>query len=247
MLRRPRNAGILVHRGKEAGPGAWPGSLDEPTWRSLVALLDDPGRRTTPGNERKYLGSGIYLCGPCGATLRAVTSNREAGKGRHLAAYACREGKHVVRKMEPLDEFVQRALLRRLSRPDAADLFAVREEPVDVKGAQSAMREARRTLDMLAEEVGSGVMSMQEWRIASKHARQRMEAAEVVLSRAVEVNPVAGLVAAEDIEKAWNDLDLARQRAALAFAMTVRVHPARRGRLPGGVYFDTDSVQIDWK
>ncbi|MGW0131871.1 recombinase family protein [Streptomyces sp. NPDC003299] len=249
MLRRPRNAGILVHRGKEAGPGGWPGPLDEPTWRSLMAILDDPGRRTTPGNERKWLGSGLYECGPCGATVRCSTSNRDAGgKGRHLAAYSCREGKCVVRKAEALDDYVQRVLLKRLSRPDAAELFASREgAPVDVKAAQDTLREARRTLDELAAEVGSGAMSMQEWRIASKAARDRLEQAQAVLAQAVEVNPVAGLLAAEDIVAEWNRLDLSRKRAAISYCMTVKLYRARKGRLPGGGYFDTESVEITWK
>lgn len=248
MLRRPRNAGIVRHRKREAGPSAWPAALDEPTWRSLVALLDDPSRRTTPGNERKYLGSGLYLCGLCGASMRCTTSNRRRGGPlAYEAAYGCRKSKHVIRKAEPLDDYVQWQLLQRLARPDMADVLAARDEPVDVRGAQEEMRAARRMLDELAAELGAGAMTVQEWRIAAKGARARMEAAETVLSRAVEVNPVAGLLGADDIEAEWNRLDLSRRRAVLAYMMTVTVRPARRGRLPGGAYFDADSVSIEWK
>lgn len=248
MLRRPRNAGILRHRGKEAGPGNWPAPLDEPMWRSLVAFLDDPSRRTTPGNERKYLGSNLYVCGVCadGTTMRCSTSNKVAG-GTYFAAYGCRVAKHVVRKAEPLDDYVQLLILDRLSRDDAADLLAAREDPVDVRGAQKDMREARETLNGLAQELGSGEMDIQEWRVASKAARDRLKAAEAVLSRAVEVNPVAALVAAEDVEAEWNRMDLSRQRVVIAYLMTVTIFPARRGRLPGGTYFDTDSIRIVWK
>lgn len=248
MLRRPRNAGILVHRKREAGPGAWPAPLDEPTWRSLMALLEDPSRRTTPGNERKYLGTGLYVCGVCGATMRCMTSNKErSGERRFEAAYGCRKSKHTVRKAGPLDDWIQWQLLRRLERPDMADLLAAREEPVDVRGAQEGMRSARRMLDELAVELGAGEMTLQEWRIASKGARARLEAAEAVLSKAVEVNPVAGLLGAEDIEAEWNRLDLSRRRAVLAYMMTVTVMPGRKGRLPGGTYFDAETVDIVWR
>jgi len=247
MLRRPRNAGILVHRGQEAGPGNWPAPLDEPTWRSLVALLDDPGRRSSPGNERRYLGSGLYRCGVCpDQTMRAGTSNKRAG-GRFFAAYTCRKAKHVVRKIEPLDDYIQLLVIGRLSRSDAAELLARRDDPVDVRAAQRDLREARVTLDGLAEELGSGEMDLQEWRIATKSARARKAAAEDLLARAVEANPVAGLVGAEDVEGEWNRLGLSRKRAVISYLMTVTVHPARRGRLPGGTYFDTDTIQIDWK
>lgn len=247
MLRRPRNAGIVRHRGEEAGPASWPAPLDDPMWRSLMQLLDDPDRRTSPGNERKYLGSGLYECGLCGdgTTMRAGTSHKQGG-GRYLAAYSCRLRKHVVRKVEPLDDHVQLVVLERLSRPDAGELLARREDPVDVRGAQRDMREARATLDGLAEELGTGAMDLQEWRIASKGAKARLEAAEALLARAVEANPIAGLVGVDDVEAAWNRLDLSRQRAVIAYLMRVKVHPARRGRLPGGMYFDPDSVQIEW-
>lgn len=247
MLLRPRNAGILKHRGQEAGPGNWPAALDEPTWRSLVGFLSDEARRLTTGNTRKYLGSGLFECGICadGTTVRAVTSNKD--DRRHLMAYSCRKLKHVVRKVEPLDEWVVTQVLERLQRDDAADLLAEREDPVDVKGAQQDMREARQTLDELAEALGSGEMSLPEWRTASKAARARLERAESTLSHAVEVNPVAGLAGAEDVVAAWNQLDLSRQRAVVASLMTVRLHPARRGRVKGGGYFDPATVEIVWK
>ncbi|MGW2720872.1 recombinase family protein [Streptomyces sp. NPDC001492] len=246
MILRPRNAGIIRHRGQEAGPAKWPALLDEATWRSVVSLLSDPGRRSTPGSERKHLGTGIYECGLCGnQTMRTVTSNRSGG--RNEMAYACRVSKHVVRKAEPLDEYVTFLVLDRLSRDDATDLLAAREEPVDVRGAQRDMRQAREVLDGLAQALGEGAMDLQEWRVARKAARDRLEQAEQTLARAVEVNPVAGLVGVEDINAEWKQLDLSRKRAVIVFMMRVRVHPARRGRLPGGAYFDDDTIEIIWK
>ncbi len=240
MLRRPRNAGVLVHRGQEAGPGGWPAALDEPTWRSLVALLDDPARKNTPGNERKWLGTGLYTCGLCGALVRTAISNR-------TTSYGCRVSKHVIRKADPVDAFVQGLVLERLSQPDAGELLAAREDPVDVRGAQRDMREARRTLDALAAALGAGEMDLQEWRVARQAATARLEKAEQVLAQAVQANPVAGLVGAEDIGAAWNRFDLSRKRAVISYLMTVRLRPARRGRLPGGAYFDAESVEIVWK
>jgi DNA invertase Pin-like site-specific DNA recombinase len=248
MLRRPRNAGIVKHRGKEAGTASWPAILDEPLWRSVCALLDDPDRRVTPGNERKYLGSNLYVCGLCGdgTTMRCSTGNKTKG-GLHIASYACRRSKHVVRRVEPLDDYIRLLILDRVSREDAADLLAEREDPVDVRGAQRDMREARETLVELAEALGVGEMDMQEWRAASKPAKERLKRAEDVLSSAVQANPVVGLVGVKDPEAAWNRLGLSRQRAVLAYLMTVTVRPARRGRLPGGVYFDADSIDVDWR
>lgn len=248
MLLRPRNAGILQHRGQEAGPARWPAILDEATWRSMCAVLTDPTRRTTPGNERKWLGSGIYFCGikGCGLTVRASTAGTASGRV-HLPAYRCRTLRHVTRRCDLLDEYITLLTLARVSRPDAVDLLAQHDDPVDVAGAQRDMREARGTLDALAGALGAGEMDMQEWRAASGAARRRLQAAEDVLSRAVKANPVASLVGAEDPRAVWGGLDLSRRRAVVSYLMTVTVHPARRGRLPGGARLDTDAIEVQWR
>ncbi|WP_187282801.1 recombinase family protein [Streptomyces sp. MS191] len=246
MLLRPRNAGILKHRGKEAGRGGWKALLDEPKWRSAVAVLTDESRRTTPGNARRHLGSSLYVCGVHGATMKLASGNT-MNHQRGLPSYSCRVSKHVMRRVDLLDAHVQAAVLDRVSRPDAVELLAAREEPVDVRGAQKDMREARATLTQLATALGDGSMDMLEWRAASGAAKKRLAAAEAVLATAVRANPVVGLVNAEDPEAAWNALDLGRQRAVIDFLMTVVVLPARRGRLPGGGYWDPEAVRLDWK
>lgn len=243
MLKRPRNAGILQHRGEEAGPSKWDAAIDEPTWRSLRSVLDDPSRIPAASNVRKHLGSGLYLCGVCGEALTSFSK----GSGKP-AKYKCRKNECVLRDLVLLDTWVQGSLLRRVTAPDAAELFAAREEDgVDVKGAQEDLRAAREQLDELAAAFGAGEIDMQEWRVARSGARARKERAEALLASAVKVSPVAGLIGAEDVEAKWAGLDLARQRAAIDWAMTVRVLPARIGRQHGGSYWDPDAVRIEWK
>lgn len=249
MLRRPRNAGLVVHRGLEVGPAEWPAALDEATFRSLAAVLDDPDRRTSPGGSRKYLGSGLYVCGVCAETLLGATSNgRNPGaETRYWPAYRCKTRKHLSRRRDLLDDFVQLTLLNRLARADAADLLAERDDPVDVRAAQADMAGARATLDELAAALGAGALDMRSWQVASEGARKRLADAEARLGCAVKVNPVAGLVGAENLDEAWGDLGLSRQRAVIDYMMTVTIHPARKGRMPGGGYWDSDAVKIKWK
>lgn len=243
MLKRPRNAGILQHRGEEAGPSKWDAALDEPTWRSLRGVLDDPSRIPTASNVRKHLGSGLYLCGVCGETLTSFSKG-----GGKPGKYKCRKNGCVLRDLTLLDKWVQAHLLRRVQEPDAAELFAgLKEEGVDAKAAQGELKVAREKLDELAAAFGAGEIDMQEWRVARAGARARKERAEALLASAVKVNPVAELLGAEDAEAKWAGMDLARQRAAIDWAMTVRVLPARVGRRPGGAYWDRDAVRIEWK
>lgn len=243
MLKRPRNAGILQHRGEEAGPSKWDAALDEPTWRSLRDVLEDPSRIPTASNVRKHLGSGLYLCGVCGETLTSFSKG-----GGKPAKYKCRKNGCVLRDLVLLDKWVQSHLLLRVKEPDAAEWFAGREEEgVDVKAAQEELRVARQKLDELAAAFGAGEIDMQEWRVARSGARARKERAEALLASAVKVNPVAELIGADDVEASWVGMGLARQRAAIDWAMTVRVLPARIGRQRGGSYWDRDAVRIEWK
>lgn len=243
MLKRPRNAGILQHRGEEAGPSKWDAAIDEPTWRSLRGVLDDPSRIPSASNVRKHLGSGLYLCGVCGETLTSFSKG-----GGKPAKYKCRKNGCILRDLVLLDKWVQFYLLDRLGKPDAAEAFTGRDEDgVDVKAAQDELKAARENLDELAAAFGSGEIDMQEWRVARAGARVRKEQAEAVLATAVRVNPVVDLIGADDVEAKWRGMDLARQRAAIDWAMTVRVLPAKIGRQPGGSYWDRDAVRIEWK
>lgn len=243
MLKRPRNAGIIQHRGEESGSSKWNAALDELTWRSLRGVLDDPSRIPSAANVRKHLGSGLYVCGVCGDALTSFSKG--AGKP---AKYKCRRNNCVLRDLVLLDKWVQSYFLRRLKEPDAAKVFAGREEDgADVSAAQEELKTAREDLDGLAAEFGAGEIDMQEWRVARAGARVRKERAEAVLATAVRVNPVAELFVADDVEAKWNNLGLARQRAAIDWVMTVRVLPARLGRQPGGGYWDADAVRIEWK
>lgn len=243
MLIRPRNAGILQHRGEEAGPSKWDGALDEPTWRSLRAVLDDPARIPTRSNVRKHLGSGLYLCGVCGETLTSFSK----GTGKP-AKYKCRKNDCVLRDLVLLDQWVVWHLLKRLGEPDAVEMFARQQEGgPDLGAAQAALEDARKGLDELAAAFGAGELDMQEWRIARAGLRKRKEEAEAVLSSAVRVNPMVELLQAQDRAAAWNAWDLARQRAAVDWAMTVTVLPAKTGRRPGGSYWDPDAVVIDFR
>lgn len=243
MLKRPRNAGILQHRGEEAGPSKWDAAIDEPTWRSLRGVLDDPSRIPSASNVRKHLGSGLYLCGVCGETLTSFSKG-----GGKPAKYKCRKNGCILRDLVLLDKWVQFYLLDRLGKPDAAEAFTGRDEDgVDVKAAQDELKAARENLDELAAAFGSGEIDMQEWRVARAGARVRKEQAEAVLATAVRVNPVVDLIGVDDVEAKWRGMDLARQRAAIDWAMTVRVLPAKIGRQPGGSYWDRDAVRIEWK
>ncbi|MFJ4924094.1 recombinase family protein [Streptomyces sp. NPDC088736] len=82
-LLRPRNAGLIDHGGEIVGKASWPPLTTEDKWRAAKSILEQPERRTTPGNARRWVGSGIYGCGALVTRYRAEGGQEFVHSGRY--------------------------------------------------------------------------------------------------------------------------------------------------------------------
>lgn len=244
MLLRARNAGIAVYKGEEIGKGAWDALVPEEKHRAVVAILKDPSRRTTPGTQPKWFGSMIYRCGKPGCTAFQVVT--QSG-GRKYPSYRCQTRHGGGRHAATLDDYVQDVIVERLSRDDAQDLLLPGPDGVDVAALQLESETIRRRLTDLAALFGSGQIDMTQFTEGSDIARKQLEGVNQQLARAARQDPLAPLVGALDVRKAWNAMDLPRQRAVLRELVDVTLMPPRRGRMPNGGYFDYDAIEFRWK
>jgi site-specific DNA recombinase len=240
MLLRPRNAGLLLHRGEVVGEAAWDAVVPEARWRSAHAILSDPGRTTTKGGGRVWLGTGLYRCGECGETLTCTTERR--GRG----VYGCLPTKHVTRIAEPLDAYVTEIVKERLRQPDAVELLTVAD--VDANDLQIERQGVRGRLDELARLFGAGDIDAAQLTEASTTLRARL--AELDAQWASLASPLAGVVG-RDPDEAWDELDLDRRRAVVDALVSVTVMPAPKGRpkgwKPGDSYFSSEYVDVQRK
>lgn len=248
VLARPLNAALVSLGGEICGDGAWPAIVTAQQWRACRAVLADPARRLGPGPQRRYLLSGIALCGTCGAALGIGAA---AGA---IPQYRCRarlardpRGAHANRFAAPLDEFTAALAKARLKRRDAAGLLRA-----DHGAERAALLEAKAGLE--ARKAGqwqlykSGVISDLEL----TDGRREIAAALAVIRdrRAVldQADALAPMIA--DPEAAWERAGLEQRRAVVAALMYITVFPARRGRPEGtpraGAWFDVDSVDVRW-
>lgn len=249
VLVRPTTAGLRASGGDVICKGLWEPLLDEDTWRGLLAVLQDPSRRTTDRYARTYLGSGLYICGVCGGTL---TGNSTAGgsHARRSAAYRCRSadrdgGSHVVRSVTALDGFVGEVLLQRLARPDGVEAMAPPVPDTASLHAEAAVLRAR--MDEAARGWAAGALTQGQLLAATGELRSRLEAVEQKIGNLNRGNVLEGLVG-HDHGSTWKQLSLDRRRAVVALLIEVTVLPRPHGgRLPGGGYFDPDSVRISWR
>ena len=243
VLLNPRYAGLKVHRGKEIGKGDWTALIDEDTHRGLVAYLSDPARIKCTSFVRKYLGSGVYVCGRCGGPMRAAFPG---GKGA-ARTYECKTHQHVVRRGEPLDEYVERLVLGYLSEPETRQRLAVMlhgGERVDVDGLHTRRAALGARLDELAAMFAAGEIDASQLRRGTNDLRAQLAGVDQVLAELSRRSPVADLLAAEDkLREYWDRLytgherqsaarNLHCHRAAGAARHQVRLQPHRH-RLEG--------------
>ncbi|NIL56215.1 recombinase family protein [Salinispora arenicola] len=178
MLLRPRNAGLMEHRGEVVGYATWPPLVDEDRWRAAASVLTDPARRTQTSGARRWLLSGIAWCGVCGAPLRCTLQNsNRAG----VPSYTCKASKHVARNAVELEAYVYAVVVERLSRPDAIDLLSAPDRAT-TSALHTDAAALRERLNELATAYAEGAIDAQQLRQGSERLRSRL--AELNVQRA---------------------------------------------------------------
>lgn len=244
VLLRPRNAGLMEHRGEIIGDAEWPAIVPAEKWRAVVRTLEDPARRTNPGTSAgKWLGSGLYRCGACGTTVRATMSD-----GRR--AYRCLQS-HVVRVQGEVDAYVEAVIAERLRRPDLGDLLRRASAAPDLQHLEARTIELRARLNQMAAVFAEGGIDAEQLASGSKLLTKQLDAVRAQITTALADTAVAGVAEAPDPGLAWLQADLSRRRAILDVLAEVSLLPSGRGRRPGWSpgesYFRPESVQIRWK
>lgn len=258
---RPRNAGLMEHRGEIVGPALWPPIIEETKWRAIIALLNDPSRRTSPGSRRRWQGSGLYECGVCveaGAekttVVVATAGLSTGGERKSVPSYRCAAGRnHVARNPIHLDRYVSMLVVERLSRPGAVVAFEGSSDDSTAR-ARVLEREALRVRDDAAAEMfAAGQMTKgQLIAVNEKTAKRRAELdqADAAAARVTALAPFRN----GDAQTVWDGLDLDRKRAVISQIMRVIILPSKLGRPDGWTpeygkewgYFDPKFINIIW-
>jgi DNA invertase Pin-like site-specific DNA recombinase len=243
ILLNPRIAGLSPYHGEIVGRGDWEPLVSEETWRAVRGILEDPARKP-PRGVRTLLG-GLALC-PCGNVVSGMPNHRGYRVYRCAPATRNRDwkGGHVSRQAVPVEEFIEKLVIARLSRDDAADLVTVEDVGVDVAALREEAAAIRRNLEELAADRATGLISRAQMLKATEVGNARLAEIGTELDHASRENVLAPLVAAENAAAAWADLDLSRKRAAIKTLMVITLHsPGRGARRP----FDPATVGVDWR
>lgn len=245
VVLRPRNAGIVLHEGKRIGKGAWDAILDEDTFAALEALLRDPERAKHISYVRKYQGSGVYVCGVCGATMGTASQVGSARATERRKVYSCSQSKHLGRVAEFVDEYVSENVIARLSDP--AVVKVVFGADVDVSGLHAKRDGLRARRDELGEFFGLGRIDGAALTRGTDALNAQIAVIDAQLTEARAASELKQIAGADDIRKGWEAAPPDVRGKVIDALMTVTILPAGRGRQAGGGYFDPTKIQIDWK
>lgn len=237
LLKNPRHAGLVVHRGEVVGEHADGHSvIDRETFEAVQLILRDPARRMAPGRPTITLFSGIVRC-RCGAPMGGVAKN---GRGY----YGCRTGKHsYIRERAMVDGPMLDLLGEVVAGLQVAGALAV--GPVDVDPTEHEARVLGARLEALAGLAASGALDPLDFAAASKAIRTELAALDVRRARgAARTANLSALDGWDRLVDRWRDdpNDVDDLRVAVAELVDfVDVLPAAVYRKPA-----PSDVRIEW-
>lgn len=231
VLARPRNAGYRVHRGQVIGKGGWPSIISDDEYDAVRDILKHPHRNTYSGvRTLKWLGSGLYRCGKCGADLRSATATTRKTTRARLHIYRCRTDSHLTIHAEPADAYVLKTMCELLDQYGAALLPAPPDNKEHVQRLRDEATAARIRYHQLEDMFGDGEITREG--LARQKARIEAKLAEIhqELDQYNDASPLAGIADAASPSTAFLDQPVARQRAIVDALVTVTIKPSERGR-----------------
>jgi DNA invertase Pin-like site-specific DNA recombinase len=249
FLRKPRNAGLRTYQAERGavdrdtvlGKGNWPALVDEDTFWAVQAVIDNPDRRPGPRTVRRYLLTGVLLCGKCNGQYRL---SGLWGKGAHDIVYVCKQCRGVSIRAQHVEPQLVGLIGGRLAQPDAVDLL--RAEEHDTAEAEALRVESNTLLarlDQIADERADGQLTGRQAQRATERVQARLDAIESRQKDQTRVRVLDGIpVGRPEAADAVKRLSPDRFRAVLDLLATVTVTPVGKG----GHTYRPDRVQIHW-
>lgn len=235
MLLNPRYGGLRSYRGEllktdesdEGSATQWKGAVDPDIWRAVHGILSQSSRRKNFTSGRKYLLTGIAVCGACDAPISSGLKEMK-DKSRYTV-YACKKCYGSTRRQDKVDRLVVDLVLGFLSRPDAAELL-VDQQAEDLEALRRRERVLMDRLDELVLDRADGVLDRRDYQLARAHVEGQLAEVTEKMRGGDRHRLLEDLVTASDLRKVWESKSLDKQRAIIRTLMRPRILPAGRGR-----------------
>jgi site-specific DNA recombinase len=255
-LSNPEGNGTLTHKGIEHR-AVWPAFATQETHAQLSTAFEQNSQPWAHGllAGRKYLLSGLAVCGNCGTPMYG--QRRNLNKGDKQRRYRCRgQDNHgqswgcgkVYRDQAALDDFVIQAVFARFDSPEAARILAPKEdqEHAGALGQQLAAHRAHR--NQLVAEYGRGEHKKADYKIMLAAADESIEKTQAELAKLHAAKVAGSIPALGLLQEVWDASSLEWQRNVIRLVVErVVVKPRTPGaRLKDGRLFNPNDIEIQW-
>lgn len=239
MILSPTQAGLVTHKGEILGPGKWQANISETDWLKVKAILEDPARRTTQGQARRWQGSGVYRCAVCGAGLKAKTFK---ANGEYFA-YVC-PNNHLTVNQEKLDEHIEMIIIPYLDEKRNRIQLNMATNGDRLPRLLDERRELVERSDTLGALAATGDMTPGQLKRANKVIAEQLEELDRKISKEKETaSPIYQLLEAKNLTARWKNLSADLRAEIIGSLLEIEVdRAAHKGRK-----FDYDRVKVRWK
>lgn len=244
MLLSSRYCGVREYRRGKADAivvnGTWPKLISVEDHEKAVKLLTDPVRKTTVGNARKWIGSGLYLCGceQCKGAQTVRAANRNDG----VRSYVCRSFR-LTRKADPVDKMVLAFVEGYLARPDGPARLLGGDDVPEIAELRAERDRLQAKIDRAVRDYDDEVIDGATLKAVKARREAELRVVERKIAAAARTSQMAALGAAPDPVAAFRELGLNLQRQVIDSLVSVTLLAAK----PGRVTFDPDTVRIEMR
>lgn len=243
-----RNAGISSRWGEmvtdpetgEPVKAVWPPVVSLDTFEAVRSKLTDPDRRRGATRGRRYLMSGLAVCGKCGKTVGSAMPSKRGQQAR----YHCKHCHGVARKIESVDDYVLDVVAERLSRKDAAEIFYKKDRTEVPKLRKKADALRQKQIQYVRDEL-DGKITRAQMVEATKVIEARLAEIDAKVKDAAKVRVLDGLIEPgqpQAVRQRLDALDLDRRRAVIDVLLTLTILP---GQARGDLRLDL--LPITWR
>lgn len=242
ILANPAYKGRRIYNGTDVAAAMWPALIDEDTFDRVQKRLEHRAVKRNRTGPQPHLLTGVAVCGTCHGRLTHMPAWRN-----RKAFYYCRgRGRHVSRMAHLLDAWVTVAVLKRLARPDVADVLSG-DEPPAVVAARAELAGLRTEMDEAMDRFRGDLeprLSVQGFAAVEAHLLPRISAAEAKM-RSARVPLDIDVPVADRLDGWWDELS-ADQRREIVSALIVEVVVSPVGK--GARGYDWGEVtRIEWR
>lgn len=233
LVRSHQLAGQRFHRGV-VSTAQWDGVISPAEHQALLRLFQS--RVRGKARPRTHYLTGLLRCAVCDGPIRA----QRTGSGKR--GYGCGNF-HILRKADPLEEYVRDMLFERIESPAFLELAARQSAPTgDVDALMAEIRGDELALEELAHDrYVARVIGPAEHASASSALTARLEGNRKRLAQMAPSGPGVDL---GTVRAQWPEQSAEwRGRVAASVIERVTAGPSPLGRLP----FHSASITIHWR